>query len=244
MAWMNDYEYDFVTDSANKKNIARSARSTRTHCGKRGAVKLPSDYMTKKELKAMNGNVINYKSLKGPMSWEDFKELPDDLKKEYIRSIRDRFGAPDKSIAEMLGVSGGRFGLYVRDLGLGLGKDNGNGRRKWNKEEFLAWSHGADLNVAVPVVTETEAETKNNEEAYAEEIIETLQETGKPSNVMSDNENQSFSCEVRATVPYYGNLSFKGPADESLNMLRMILGNKNVELSVVWKAIEEVTPDA
>ena len=48
MAWMDEYEWDFVKDSMDKKNIARSASHTRTHCGKGGAVKFPSDYLSKK----------------------------------------------------------------------------------------------------------------------------------------------------------------------------------------------------
>lgn len=45
---MNDIEYEFTKDVIEKKITARSARSTRTHNGKRGAVKFPSDYKTKK----------------------------------------------------------------------------------------------------------------------------------------------------------------------------------------------------
>ena len=47
---MKDEEYLFRQDSRDKALTARSARHKRTHCGKGGRVKLPSDYMTKKEL--------------------------------------------------------------------------------------------------------------------------------------------------------------------------------------------------
>lgn len=225
MAWMNDYEYDFVTDSASKKNIARSARSTRTHCGKGGAVKFPSDYLSKKELKAMSGQVIEYASLKKPMSWDEFKALPADLKKEYISSIRKNFGAPDKYIAQMLGVSGRTLSLYLNDFGLNAGKDAGNGKRKWKQEEFYAWSSGADMTAECAPVTETDPEINTD------------------SSSMSDKKTEGCSCEKICAVPGSGQLTFTCPADQALNMIGMVLGNKNVKLHVAWNVIEEEESD-
>lgn len=219
MVWMNDYEYEFVKDSMDKKNVARSAHHTRTHCGKGGSVKFPSDYLSKKELKAMSGEVIKYASLKGPMSWEEFKALPDDLKKEYIGSIRDKFGAPDKYIAQMFGVSQYTLCLYFKDLGLGAGKACGNSNRKWKTEEFLAWSRGADLNADLPPVAE---------------------ESSNDSSILSDNETEGCcSCEKVAAVPKSGQLTFTCPADQALNAIAMVLGDKKVELFVEWRVVEE-----
>lgn len=221
---MNEYQWSLVSDSRDKKITARSARAARTHCGKSGAVKLPSDYLTKKELKAMSGECIKYASLKEPMSWEEFKALPDDLKKEYIKSIRERFGAPDKYIADMLGVSGQCFGLYVRDLGLGLGKDAG-ANRKWEKEQFYAWRSGADENAEVAPVAVSETPE--------------APETDTASSILSDTATEGSSREKILAVPYDGQLTFTCPADQALNMIGMILGNKNVTLSVTWRVIED-----
>lgn len=52
---MKDEEYIFRQESREKAITARGAHNRRTHCGKGGRVKLPSDYMTKKELEKMNG---------------------------------------------------------------------------------------------------------------------------------------------------------------------------------------------
>lgn len=46
MAWYSDEEYAYRQDCKEKAITARSARYKRTHCGKGGAVKFPSDYMT------------------------------------------------------------------------------------------------------------------------------------------------------------------------------------------------------
>lgn len=233
MAWMNDYEWDFVKDSMDKKNVARSARSTRTHCGKGGAVKFPSDYLTKKELKAMSGEVIEYASLKKPMSWEEFKALPEDLKKEYIISIREKFGAPDKYVAEMMGVSGKYFCMLMQDLKLGRGSDSGNGKRKWKKEEFYAWRSGADVNAAVAPVPE---EIIEPEEIPA---IPTKAESVPDSSSLSDTEAQGCNCKRVCAIPVDGRMTFNCNADDALNTLQLLLCNKKVDLTVSWTVMED-----
>ena len=90
MAILPDEQYVMISDSIEKKNIARSSRCRKTHCGKGGRVKFPSDYKTKKELKAMNGDVKTY-NLNKPMSWTEFKALPEDLKITYIKKLRNEF---------------------------------------------------------------------------------------------------------------------------------------------------------
>lgn len=235
MAWMNDYEWDFVKDSMDKKNVARSARSTRTHCGKGGAVKFPSDYLSKRELKAMSGEVIKYASLKKPMSWGEFKELPDDLKKEYLGFIREKFGAPDRYIAQMLGVAGNTLSLYLKDLGLGAGKACGNGNRKWKTEEFLAWSSGADLEAEVAPVPEEVIEPEEIPVENAEEPEASVDS----SSSLSDTEAQCSSCEKVCAIPADGRMSFNCNADDALNTLQLLLRNKKVNLTVSWTVMED-----
>jgi hypothetical protein len=232
MAWMDEYEWDFVKDSMDKKNIARSASHTRTHCGKGGAVKFPSDYMSKKELKAMSGEVIQYASLKKPMSWEEFKALPDDLKKEYIKWIRDEFDAPDCYIYRMLGVSGRYFGLIMKDIGMVGGSEKGS-RRKWKKEQFYAWAGFADMNTEVKPVQE-----ETVEEPDEEAVLQDPETTGDFSS-LSDTESCGNSFEVVCAVPVSGQMSFNCDANEALNALRLLLGNKNVNLVVSWTVQED-----
>lgn len=66
MSRLPDEPLEMIEDSISKKRAAQSARHRRTHCGKSGSVKFPSDYMTKKELKAMNGECKSYR-LNDPM---------------------------------------------------------------------------------------------------------------------------------------------------------------------------------
>lgn len=219
--WMNDYEYDFVKDSQEKKVTARSASRARTHCGKSGAVRLPSDYLSKKELKAMSGEVIEYASLRGPMTWAEFKALPNDLKKEYVLWIREKFGAPDKYVAEMLGVSGATLTLYLTDAGCASGKSCGNGNKKWAKEAFYAWRSGAEEGVV-------EAEVIEPEEAPVENAsVEPLEAVEEPIPDVAVSESNP--------IPVGGSLDFSGADIERIiPVLKALLAGPNINFHVSW----------
>lgn len=136
---MTDERFVYVNDLKEKKQTARSAHNKRTHCGKGGSVRLPSDNMTRKELKAMNGEVNSYK-MNEPMKWAEFKAMPDDLKVAYIKALRERYRVPTIEIYAMLGGSKKLKMEEFKRLGLCEGK--GKFERDWDKEGFYAWAHG------------------------------------------------------------------------------------------------------
>ena len=107
---MTDEKFVFISESKEKKNIAHSARNRRTHTGKGGKVRFPSDYLSKKELQSMNSEVTAYK-LNSMMTWNEFKAMPDDIKVAYIKLIREKFNTTDKVLAEAFGVH--RITLHV-----------------------------------------------------------------------------------------------------------------------------------
>lgn len=85
---MTDERWVFTQDIREKKQVARSASKTNRQ-GK-GPVKLPSDYMSKKELKKMNGEIMNY-NLSQAVNWQNFKFWPKDIQQEYLNKINDTF---------------------------------------------------------------------------------------------------------------------------------------------------------
>lgn len=144
MAWYSDEQWEYMQDCKDKSITARSAKNTRSHCGRGGKVKLPSDYMTKKELKSMNGECKSYR-LNSPMSWEEFKSMPDDLKVVYIKALREKYNVPSTALAEMFGICGPTLSRYLKCLGLAEGKSSSISKRSWNKEAFLAWRNGVKV---------------------------------------------------------------------------------------------------
>ena len=134
MALMPDEQYVMISDSIEKKKIAHSSHNRKTHCGKGGRVKFPSDYLSKKELKAMNGEVKSY-NLNRPMIWEEFRSMPQDLQIMYIKKLRNEFGVPDIVLSKAMGVCKSSFSKAMRDLNLSLGKSAGATSKQWLNSE-------------------------------------------------------------------------------------------------------------
>ncbi len=117
MARFSDEAWEYIQDTKEKKNIGSNARNRRGHTGKSGGMKTASDYMTKKQLRAMDGEVQTYR-LGSPMSWEEFSRMPDDLKKMYIKKLRDKFNVPDQALAVNMGVDIQKFAECLKSIKL------------------------------------------------------------------------------------------------------------------------------
>lgn len=120
---------DFIMDCQIKRNISGSARHRRGHCGRGGAVRLPSDGLCRGEVSARNGRCRVYR-MNVPLDFGGLGRLPWDLRRQYIRQLRIRYGAADGAICAMLGVSPGEFSQLLVDLELpvmdrNLGFDSG-----------------------------------------------------------------------------------------------------------------------
>ena len=140
---MTDEKYTFITDVAEKKRTARGAFNKRTHNGKRGKVRFPSDYLSNKERNEMNGKVREYR-MNSPITYSEFKKYPDDLKKKYVKRLRDMFDVSDTDIAAMMGVK-------AKTLNAALIKiDASGGRRGKRKADYVAFEKWKRDNGAVP----------------------------------------------------------------------------------------------
>lgn len=138
---MTDEEYIFRTECAEKKRTARGSFNRLSHAGRGGRVKMPSDYMTKKERDKMNGEVQSY-NLNSPMKWAQFKRMPDDIKREYINSLIEKFAPQQIAIAEMLGVSTWTLSNLCREQ-LGISFERGGAHGEGRNAAFWAWVNGA-----------------------------------------------------------------------------------------------------
>ena len=83
MPQLSDEQRDFIEDCRDKKRTGYCSHNKRSHCGKSGGIKFPSDNLTEKQKRAMNGKVITYQ-LSKILTDEEFNKLPDDIKKLYI----------------------------------------------------------------------------------------------------------------------------------------------------------------
>jgi hypothetical protein len=204
---MTDEKYSYIQDIKDKKTTARSARNKRTHNGKGGRVKFPSDYMTQKEIKAMSGEVKSYR-LNEPMSLSEFRSMPDDIKVSYISLIRQKYNAPDCHICKMMGTNTCTFSQEMNRLGIPSVR---HPNERWDKEGFFAWANGVPAQKEEPV-----------EEAQIPEV--------KPLVDIPIPQQEPVA-------PMRGTLEFEGTAEDIFSTLNKIVGNGNVRMTISWEAV-------
>lgn len=217
MAQWSDAEREFHEENRDKKRTANSSHKQRTHCGKGGRVRLPSDNMTAKEIRAMSGECVTY-NLNKPMNWDTFKRMPEDLQKEYIRRLRARFGVNNRAIADMLGTGRKNFQVYVGKLGMTLGKGSGND--PWDVVGFNRWKSGED-----------ETDCEKGPEAAVEAVRE--------ENVVLDISEHGNVAYGKAAVPMTGSMDFEGDIHDICCALGRLLSGANVFLEVSWHVQSE-----
>ena len=193
MALMPDEQYVMISDSIEKKKIAHSSHNRKTHCGKGGRVKFPSDYLSKKELKAMNGDVKSY-NLNRPMTWKEFRSMPQDLQIMYIKKLRNEFGVPDIILAKSMGVGKSSFSRAMSGLNLSLGKSAGAKSKQWLNSEksskfYEYWNKFSKENAVEDDSVEDEAEVlkEDSAEDEAEVVEETDISEEKSNDYTTDN---------------------------------------------------------
>ena len=104
---MTDQEFierELRREIRERKTVGYSARNR--VCGsktKRAAV-LPSDYLTPKQWKERNGIMVTY-HLSEPMDWKSFRAMPNDLQRQYLQGLVDRFNLTQAALAEMFHLS-------------------------------------------------------------------------------------------------------------------------------------------
>lgn len=231
---MTDERFTFIEDCKDKKRTARGAFNKRTHCGKGGAVMFPSDYLTNKEKKAMNGACKTYR-MNDPMTWKDFKYMPQDLQCTYIHSLRDTFGANNKVLFAMLGISDAAGSKYFAKIGLGLGRGKTPG--KFNEEAWKRWLNGE---VIIPEDNVIKQVTD------PDEFMALLNGQDEPTDA---NVNDLPSSVSYIRIPQYaddcraelcsGRLTFEGNAYDIAEKFLRIIGNANVHMSISWEVIKE-----
>ena len=105
---MKDETYAFIEDVKERKSTARGAIHKKNG-SKSKKCTLPSDYLTKKEREKMNGEVKNW-NMNTFYTWDEFKEMPDDLKPAYISTISQKYNVSLPTIAAY------QFNLYRTSL--------------------------------------------------------------------------------------------------------------------------------
>lgn len=112
---MDDAEFVFHETNRERKVIGYGDKHKVRRGGK--TVRLGHDYMTPAQLRKMNGEMKVYEMNK-PCKYNVFKFWPDDLKKEYLSGLFEKYDVSHKDIAEMLEVSPATVYRITKTLGI------------------------------------------------------------------------------------------------------------------------------
>lgn len=217
---MRDEEYVFRQDVREKKITAQSARK---RVGKTRKVTLPMDYLTKKELKDMNGDVKTF-NLSRPMKWDEFRSMPNDLQAAYIKALREKFNVTNVALAKMFGVS--KQTVLARFEVIGVATRIGAAGKRMNLQEanaWYAWLGGAETPTSEP-------ETASSTEAVAD-----------PGNIVLDAASAAqLPCIPVAPAPDVlaprsGILEFCGYPEDIMRAVVALLGGASVKMRVSWR---------
>lgn len=213
---MTDERYVFVTDVREKKRVARGAFNKRTHAGG-GSVKFPSDYLSGKELKEMSGEARTYR-LNSPMTWYEFRSMPEDLQILYITSIREKYQVCDSDIFRMMGVS--QTSGHEKFKKLGLCKGSSGFKKGSNLDAWNSWIHGIS-DVKKPMIPDDTTDTSGKEAEDAENTRpQSKQEQTKPP-----------------VVPTKGTVTFCGDICSAAETLKQVLGSAYCEITISWEQL-------
>ena len=170
---MTDAEYLFKLTERERKRNARGEKNKIKGGG--GAVRLPSDNLTKKEREAMNGEIVTYK-VHSPVKWPEFKRWPPDIQREYFKRLDTSYRQTAEMYAAMFGVSKNT----VSTLRASLGVKTGNRGR--NLPDAAGWQRftnrgGGEEEKAAPEEAAPEEKPLTNQnalEAYARGSMERM----------------------------------------------------------------------
>ena len=144
---MTDFDYDVLQ----KKRIASGAYHVKKGSRSKKCT-LPSDYLTAKQKRELNGKMDTF-DLSKPMSWAEFKFMPKDLQEEYLLKLIDEFNASQRMVAKMFGISDPTLSIYLRRIGIRWGRGDS---KPATKDEVRRFDEFAGLSKPVEEAPEPE----------------------------------------------------------------------------------------
>lgn len=174
---MNDYEYAFKEDVKEKKSLVASSRHKKNG-SKSKKVTLPSDGMTRKQWESKNGEITTVQ-MNQPMTYKEFKSIPEDLQERYLACLVDGYRVTSKHLAEMLGTDHRTLRSYIRNHGFDKIHFR-KGAVHLTEEEQADW----DEFLSRRDISEETVTTE--EEATDEPVPEITQDPEKPNDISDD----------------------------------------------------------
>lgn len=157
---MTDEEFVFRQTERERKRDGRGTFNKVRQGGKH--VRFPSDNLSAKEKKQMNGAVQSY-SFSRPLGWKQFQSMPRDLRQEYLDMLTDKYvGISNALIGESMGVKNNVFAPYLNRHALKVHR-----KMDMPRSQFLDTEDGKKWMQWVG-----QASTQNDEQTVVEDVQE------------------------------------------------------------------------
>lgn len=179
--------------------------SARHRVGQRHKVTLPSDNMSRKERERMNGPMMEY-DLSKPMRAEEFAALPDDLKRDYLRKLVYEYNANDNALGDMFG------------------------RHRTYAQRWRAW-----LGVKPPAQGRRSSMTLEDKKQWAEFIAPLNPRTSAAEEPKQEELKKDEPKPTARPVPCYGQMTFRGSAEEALTQAAGLLRGVGGIITISWQ---------
>lgn len=131
-----------------------------------------------------------------PMKWDEFKEMPNDLQKDYVKKLRDFYNASDAKIAAMFCVVPLTVGKYFGKNVLQDGE-----HRKMTKRQQASWDRFCALG---PVEEKQEPEHVNVLEGYTDDEVPDTEVSAAEVVKVLEKKIPLDSCKLVMTGDVYG----------------------------------------
>lgn len=157
----------------------------------------------------MNGDVNIYK-LNEPMSWKEFKMMPDDIQSQYLNGIISKYDPDAITMARMFKTTPETVRRRMKELGI---KPKKGGHYVPNRNDaFLAWWHG--------ISSESGGAVENAAEPDKVEEVKTIAE-----------------LPGRKLAPLSGHMTLCGTPAEIGETIASFLGNECIKCEVTWEVM-------
>lgn len=171
---MTDEAYVFRQTELERKRIGRGDFNKKRQGGRH--VRLPSDNLTNKEWKKMNGEIKTY-NMNAPVSWKEFRAWPTDIQREYLMTQMKRYNVGTPEFAYMFGVSETHLQRVRKELGIPAPR--GGRRGRVDEAGWVRFRRGIDESSAdllPPEETAPAEKCEDQTEAPSEKVDETPDE--------------------------------------------------------------------
>lgn len=182
--WLSDEEFVFRQDVREKKQAGRGV-----FCKVRGGgkhVRLPSDYLSRKERQKMNGECVTY-NMNKPVNWQTAKkEWPNDILVQYFKKLYFEYGFSTKMIGKACNVSDVTLVRFAKANNIQLRPPRCRSNNDDIRKRFTEFVRSVDVETSEKILTD-------NADAAVLAVAENAMPEGKeptaPQKVEVDRNN-------------------------------------------------------